>query len=41
MFSDKESACQCRRHRFDPWSGKIPHVEEPLSPWATTIEPVL
>ena len=19
----KESACQCRRHRFNPWSGKI------------------
>ena len=19
-----ESACQCRRHRFNPWSGKIP-----------------
>ena len=23
-LSGKESACQCRRHRFDPWSGKIP-----------------
>ena len=25
--SGKESACQCRgckRHRFDPWAGKIP-----------------
>ena len=21
---DKESACQCRRPRFDPWVGKIP-----------------
>ena len=20
------SACQCRGHRFDPWSGKIPHA---------------
>jgi len=20
----KESACQCRRHRLDPWVGKIP-----------------
>ena len=20
----KESTCQCRRHRFDPWVGKIP-----------------
>ena len=26
-----ESACQCRRHRFDPRSGKIPHAEEQLS----------
>ena len=26
---------------FDPWSGKIPHVMEQLSPWATAIEPVL
>ena len=23
-LSGKESACQCRRHRFDPWMGKIP-----------------
>ena len=23
-FSSEESACQCRRHRFDPWAGKIP-----------------
>src|SRR5574340_1093436 len=23
-LSGKESACQCRRHRFDPCSGKIP-----------------
>ena len=22
-LSGKESACQCRRHRFDPWIGKI------------------
>ena len=22
-FSGKESACQCRRHRFHPWVGKI------------------
>jgi len=20
----KKSPCQCRRHRFDPWVGKIP-----------------
>ena len=22
-FSSKESACRCRRHRFDPWVRKI------------------
>ena len=26
----KESACQCRRHRFDPWVGKIPQRREGL-----------
>ena len=40
-LSGKESACQCRRHRLDPWSGKIPHATEQLIPCATTIEPVL
>ena len=25
----------------DPWSGKIPHVMEQVSPFATTVEPVL
>ena len=40
-LSGKESAYQCRRHRFDPRSGKIPHAKEQLSPSATTIEPVL
>ena len=34
-----ESACQCRRHGFKPWSGKIPHAAEQLGPWATTTEP--
>ena len=24
VVSGKESACQCRRHKFDPWVGKIP-----------------
>ena len=24
----KESACQCRRHGFDPWVGKIPLEKE-------------
>ena len=34
-----ESACQCRGHRFEPWSGKIPHAAEQLGPWATNTEP--
>ena len=37
-LSGKESACQCRRHRFDPWSGTIPHAMEHLSPCTPTIE---
>ena len=40
-LSGKESTCQSRRHGFDPWSGKIPHAVEQLSPWVTTIKPVL
>ena len=27
-LSGKESACQCRRPRFDPWVGKIPWRRE-------------
>ena len=34
-----ESACQCRGHGYEPWSGKIPHATEQLGPWATTTEP--
>ena len=34
-----ESACRCRGHGFEPWSGKIPHATEQLGPWATTTEP--
>ena len=34
-----ESACQCRGHGFEPWSGKIPHAVEQLGPWATITEP--
>ena len=26
LLSGKESACQCRRCEFNPWSGKIPHA---------------
>ena len=40
-LSGEESACQCRRHRFNPWSGRIPYTEEQLSPWATTTEPMI
>ena len=39
-LSGQESICQCRRHEFDPRSGKIPYTTEQLSPCATTIEPV-
>ena len=27
-LSGKEPACQCRRHRFNPWSGKMPRSNE-------------
>ena len=38
-LSGKESTSHCRRHRFDPWSGKIPHAVEQISPCAPTTEP--
>ena len=31
---------QCREHRFNPWSGKIQHALEQLSPCASTTEPL-
>ena len=34
-----ESACRCGGRGFGPWSGKIPHAAEQLSPWATAAEP--
>ena len=34
-FSGKESACQCRRHGFSPWSGRIPRAAGQLNPGAT------
>ena len=37
----ERNACQCRRHRFDPWSGKIPHTMEQLSRRTTTTEPAI
>ena len=30
-LSGEESACQFRRHRFDPWSERIPHAPQLLS----------
>ena len=32
---------QCRRHGFDPWSGKIPHSGQQLNLLAMITEPVL
>jgi len=41
-----ESTCHCRRHRFNLWSKRMPHVKGQLGQdWATTeplcLEPVL
>ena len=30
-LSGQESACQRRRHEFNPWSGNIPHAADQLS----------
>ena len=43
-LSGKESACQCRRHKFNPWSRKISHAPGAAKPvchkfWACTLEP--
>ena len=40
----QESACQCRGHRFEPWSGKNPHARRATKPvrhnyWACALEP--
>ena len=40
-LSGKEPAYQCRGQGFNPWSRKIPHPTEQLSPCATNTEPVL
>ena len=40
-LSSKESACQCRRHGFNPWSGRVPHAKEQLSPRVTTIDSLI
>ena len=36
----RESAWQCSGHRFDPWSGKIPHAAEQPSLCTWAPEPV-
>ena len=37
-LSGKESACQCRKQKFDPCSRKTPHTAEQLSPCSTKRE---
>ena len=37
----KDLPAKARDMGFDPWSRKIRYVAEQLSPFATTIEPVL
>ena len=39
-LSGKESTCQCRRHRFNPQSRKIPHALVQLRLYTATLEPV-
>ena len=39
-LSGKKSACQCRRHGFDPWSRKVQHAVKQLSLHISTIEPL-
>ena len=36
--SGRESSCQCRKHRFNPWSRKILHAVEHLRLCAATTE---
>ena len=38
-LSGKESTCQCRRHGFDPWSGKTAHAVKQPSLCAATTKP--
>ena len=40
-LSGNKSICQCRRHRFNPWSRKTPHAMKQLRLCTTTTEPVL
>ena len=40
-LSGGASSGESRRHRFNPWSEKNPQAVGQLSPWATTVQPVL
>lgn len=40
VVSVRESTCQCRGYRFNPWSRKIPQAMEQLSLNATSTEPM-
>ena len=40
-FSGKESTCQCRRHVFNPWFGRITQAAEQLKSYTAAIETVL
>ena len=39
MKEANESACQRRGHRFNPWSGKIPHAVKQLTPVPQRLSP--
>ena len=41
VLGGKESICQGKRHGFKPWSEKVPHALDQLSPCATAVEPAL
>ena len=38
-LSGGEFTCQRRRHRFHPWSERIPHAMQQLSPWTQLLSP--
>ena len=40
-LSGKENACQCRGHRLDPWSGKIPYATKQTSWCVRAPQPAL
>ena len=44
VVSGQQSTCQCRGHKFDPWTWKIPYVARQLSLCSTlnphALEPV-